>query len=277
MSAPLSRRLRAYVLPAYVALVIAFLVVPLLLVFPISISNTTFLVFPPRGFTWRWYVEFFSGSVWLSAMRTSLLLGLSTAAIATTIGTLAALATVRLSKTSAHILSAIFLAPQIVPAVIIALGGFLFLNSVGLYGTFVGILLMHVVLALPLVIITMTAGFRRAGHKLTLAARVLGASPLKAFLHVTLPLAMPSLITAAIFAFFISFDELVVTLFVSGSHVTLPMRIWADVRQELTPVVAAAASILTVLTLFVGVPVELYRRRALNLRKADAQPRQWRY
>ena len=261
MSVPSWRRLGAYVLPAYFVLVLTYLVAPLLVVFPISISNTTFLVFPPRGFTWRWYEEFMSSPAWLAALRTSLLLGLSSAVIATVIGTLASLGIVRLPKPSASALTGVFLAPQITPVILVALGGFLFLNSVGLYGTFAGILLMHVVLALPFVIMTMTAGLRQVGFGINRVARVLGANPVQAFVHVTLPAILPSLVTATIFAFFISFDEVVVTLFISGSYVTLPIRIWGDVRQELTPIIAAAASILTLLTLLVAVPAELYRRQ----------------
>lgn len=260
MSKPAWDQFGRYALPLYFGLIVLYQVVPLLLVFPMSLSDTSYLVFPPKGLTWRWYKEFFSNPAWLAAMQTSLALGLITSLFSTVFGTLAALAITRASKLASGSLSAYFLAPQIVPVVIIALGSFLFLNSVGLYGTFVGILLMHMVLALPFVILTMTAGLRQIGESQALAARVLGATPVKAFVFVTLPSILPSLLTSAVLAFFISFDELVVTLFISGSHVTLPMRIWADVRQELTPIIAAAASILTIATIIIALPAEIYRR-----------------
>ncbi|GAU86780.1 ABC transporter permease [Bosea sp. BIWAKO-01] len=248
-------------LPLYFLLILAYLVVPLLIVVPLSFSDTTYLVFPPRGFSWRWYAEIFSNPAWLRAFQKSLLLGVLTAIFATALGTLAAMAIVRLQRGAAFVVSTMFLVPQIVPAVITALGAFLLLNASGLYGTFAGLLIMHVMMALPLVIITMTAALRQLGEGLNLAARVLGATPAKAFAYVTFPAVAPSIAVGAVFAFFISFDELVVTLFISGSHATMPVRIWADVKQELTPVVPAAATLLTVIVAVLAIPIEIYRQR----------------
>ena len=248
-------------LPVYFVVVVGYLVVPLLIVIPLSFSDTTYLVFPPKGFSTRWYEEIFNNPAWLQAFEQSLLLGVLTAVLATTLGTLAAMAIARVDRGAAFMLGCVFLIPQIVPAVITALGAFLFLNAVGLYGSFVGILIMHVMIALPLVIVMMTAALRQLGDSLNLAARIMGATPLKAFIHVTFPAVAPSIATAAVFAFFISFDELVMTLFISGSYVTMPVRIWADVKQELTPVVPAAATLLTVIVAVLAIPVELYRQR----------------
>ncbi|MBD2749556.1 ABC transporter permease [Microvirga sp. BT688] len=249
-------------LPLYFVFVVAYLVIPLLIVVPLSFSDTTYLVFPPRGFSWRWYSEIFLNPGWLKAFQTSLLLGVITAVGATGLGTLAAMAIVRFHRKTSFTIGAAFLVPQIVPAVITALGAFLLLNALGLLGTFTGLVIMHVMMALPLVVVTMTAALRQLGEGLSLAARVLGATPLKAFIHVTFPAVAPSLAISAIFAFFISFDELIITLFISGSHVTMPVRIWADVKQELTPVVPAAATLLTLLVAVLVVPIELYRQRA---------------
>ncbi len=250
------------VLPAYFFLMIAYLVVPLLIVFPLAFSDTTYLVFPPKGFTWRWFAEIFQSSAWLEAFYRSLLLGFFTAILATSLGTLAAMAIVRLPTKTGHVVGMAFLVPQIVPAVIIALGAFLFLNSISLLGTFPGLLIMHVMMALPLVVVTMTAALRQLGQGHVLAARVLGATPLKAFIYVTLPTIAPSLAISIVFAFLISFDELVVTLFISGSNPTVPVRIWADVRQELTPIVPAAVTLLTAMVAAIAVPMEIYRHRA---------------
>jgi ABC-type spermidine/putrescine transport system permease subunit II len=250
------------VLPVYFVLMIAYLVVPLLIVFPLSFSDTTYLVFPPKGFTWRWYTEIFENRAWLEAFYRSLILGVLTAAFATTLGTLAAMAIVRLPTRTGFVVGMAFLVPQIVPAVIIALGAFLFLNSIGLLGTFPGLLIMHVMMALPLVVVNMSAALRQIGQAHVLAARVLGATPLKAFGYVMLPAIAPSLAVSIMFAFLVSFDELVVTLFISGSHPTMPVRIWADVRQELTPLVPAAVTLLTVIVAAIAAPIEIYRHRA---------------
>lgn len=249
-------------LPAYFALMLAYLVVPLLIVFPLSFSDTTYLVFPPRGFTWRWYAEILQNPAWLDAFYRSLALGGLTAICTTVLGTLAASAIARLPTRSGHVLAGAFLVPQVVPAVIIALGAFLFLNAIGFLGTFSGLLVMHVMMAMPLVVMTMSAALKQMGQAQVKAARVLGATPLKAFRYVTLPTIAPSLAVSGVFAFLISFDELVVTLFISGNHPTMPVRIWADVRQQLTPVVPAAVTVLTVIALAVAIPIEAYRYRA---------------
>src|SRR6478735_3139127 len=108
-------------LPLYFVFVVAYLVVPLLIVVPLSFSDTTYLVFPPKGFSWRWYVEIFSNPAWLRAFEKSLILGVLTAAFATSLGTLAAMAIARLSRKASFTMGAAFLVPQIVPAVITAL------------------------------------------------------------------------------------------------------------------------------------------------------------
>ena len=259
------------VLPAYFILVLAYLIVPLLMVFPLSFSDTTYLVFPPKGFTWRWYGEIFNNPAWLDALYRSLILGILTAIIATGLGTLAAMGIVRLPTRTGHILGMAFLVPQIVPAVIIALGAFLFLNTTRLLGTFAGLLIMHVMMALPLVVVTMTAALRQIGQGHMLAARVLGATPLKAFVHVLLPAITPSLAVSIVFAFLVSFDELVVTLFISGANPTMPVRIWADVRQELTPLVPAAVTLLTAIVAAIAIPIEIYRHRATRRVVAGAR------
>jgi len=259
-------------LPAYFVLVLAYLVVPLLMVFPLSFSDTTYLVFPPKGFTWRWYGEIFSNPAWLEAFYRSLMLGVFTAIIATSLGTLAAMAIVRLPSRTGNVLAMAFLVPQIVPAVIIALGAFLFLNSTRLLGTFVGLLIMHVMMAMPLVVVTMTAALRQIGQGHMLAARVLGATPLKAFTYVMLPAIAPSLAVSVVFAFLVSFDELVVTLFISGANPTMPVRIWADVRQELTPLVPAAVTLLTAIVAAIAIPIEIYRHGAAK--RAIAIPKE---
>jgi ABC-type spermidine/putrescine transport system permease subunit II len=269
MKATLWDRCGHTVLPAYFVLMIAYLVVPLLIVFPLSFSDTTYLAFPPKGFTWRWFAEIFQNPAWLQAFYTSLLLGILTAIIATALGTLAALAIVRLPHKTSHVVGMAFLIPQIVPAVIIALGAFLFLNSVGMLGRFSGLLTMHVMMALPLVVVTMTAALRQIGPGHMRAAQVLGATPSKAFVYVMLPAITPSLAVSIVFAFLVSFDELVVTLFISGSMPTMPVRIWADVRQELTPLVPAAVTLLTAIVAGIAIPIEIYRHYAA---KRNASP-----
>lgn len=252
----------AIALTVYFVLVLAYLLLPMLLVIPMSFSETRFLKFPPSGLTLRWYEEFFRTQGWLDATGRSLLIAVLSAIVSTTVGTLASLLLARGSHW-ARLGKTALLGPQVVPVIILALGSLLVFSQLKIYGSIFGIVLVHSVLALPFVVTTVAGALRQTGDTLTKAARVMGASPRQAFFHVTLPIIRPSVISGAIFAFFISFDELVIALFVMGHNETLPMRIWADMRQDLTPVVAAVATLLIVVTFLAVMLAELSRRRVV--------------
>ncbi|WP_050470234.1 ABC transporter permease [Herbaspirillum chlorophenolicum] len=236
------------VLAAYVVLVLVFLLMPLFLVAPMSFSQTTYLKFPPTGFTLKWYVAFFEDPAWIAATIRSLVIAACSALLATVTGALAAIA-LRRNTTTDQLLRGGFLGPQLVPVIILALGVLLLFSRFHLYSSIPGIVVAHAVLALPFVVSNVASALRQRGDSLAQAARVLGASPLKAFWYVTVPLLRPSMIASYIFAFFVSFDELVVAMFVMGRNETLPMRIWSNVRDDLTPVVAAVATLLIVATI----------------------------
>lgn len=244
---------------AHFAAVLGFLLIPVLMVIPMSFSETRYLKFPPTGFTFRWYTEFFSSTVWIASTGLSLGIALASSALATVLGTLAALALRGKSFTSRLMVGA-FLGPQIVPVIILALGIMLLFSRLHLYGSFAGIVAAHALLALPFVVTNVVGALRQRGETITQAARVLGATPARAFWHVTLPSIKSSVISSAIFSFFVSFDELVVALFVMGRNETLPMRIWASVRDDLTPIIAAAATLLILATVAALVVTELLAR-----------------
>jgi ABC-type spermidine/putrescine transport system permease subunit II len=254
-------RMGSTALPLYFAMVLIYLLLPMLLVIPMSISETRYLKFPPTGFTLQWYKAFFETPSWLEATGRSLLIAFGAMVLASVAGTFASLA-ITSFKGPAKAMGHIFLGPQITPVIIVALGTLLIFSRLGLYGSIIGITLVHTALALPFVIMMVSAALRQTGTTLTRAARVLGARPHEAFWYVTLPTIRPAVISSAIFSFFISFDELVIALFVMGRNETLPMRIWADVRQDLTPVVAAVAALLIVATVMAVCVSELLRRGA---------------
>lgn len=239
----LGRRLLA----AHFALVLGFLLIPVLMVIPMSFSETRYLKFPPSGFTFRWYSEFFTSTVWIASTMLSLGIAACTALLATVLGTMAALA-LRNRSFGSRLMAGAFLGPQIVPVIILALGIMILYSRLRMYGSFAGIVAAHTLLALPFVVTGVVGALRQRGETITQAARVLGATPARAFWHVTLPSIKGSVVSSAIFSFFVSFDELVVALFVMGRNETLPMRIWGSVRDDLTPVVAAAATLLIVAT-----------------------------
>ncbi|WP_250463700.1 ABC transporter permease subunit [Caballeronia sp. GAFFF2] len=220
---------------------------PVCLVIPMSVSETSYLKFPPTGFTLKWFASFFESPAWISATMRSVTIGSWASLLATVLGTMTAYA-LRRSTRWDRLLGGAFLSPQVVPVIIVALGVMLVFNRFHLYGSMTGIVMAHAMLALPFVVINVASALRQRGETLALAARVMGAGPLRAFWHVTLPSLRASIVTSAIFAFFVSFDELVVALFIMGRNETLPMRIWANVRDDLTPVVAAVATLLILVT-----------------------------
>ncbi len=238
----------------YVGLVLAFLLLPVVLVAPMSFSETTYLKFPPTGFTFRWYGEYFNSDPWIAATLRSLLIAAASAVLAVAAGTLAALA-LRGNTHADKLMRGSLLGPQVVPVIILALGILLLYSRFHLYGSLLGLIAAHAMLAIPFVVTNVAGALRQTGLALSQAARIMGASPLQAFWHVTVPTLRHSMISSGIFAFFISFDELVVAMFVMGRNETLPMRIWSTVREDLTPVVAAVATILiigTILTMLIS-------------------------
>ena len=235
-------------LNVYFVLVLVFLLLPVLLVAPMSFSETQYLKFPPTGFTLHWYAEFFRSQSWIDSTVRSLVIAIFSALLSTIVGTLAALA-LRRNALPERLIGGAFLGPQVVPVIILALGIMLLYSRFHLYGSIPGIIVAHALLALPFVVTNVSSALRLRGQTLAQAARVMGASPTQAFWYVTLPSIRASVVSSGIFAFFVSFDELVVALFIMGRNDTLPMRIWANVRDNLTPVVAAVATLLIVATI----------------------------
>ena len=249
-------------LALWFALVVAFLVLPLLMLFPISLSPTQFLRFPPEGLSLRWYQVFFTDRSWVEATWLSLKVGGAATLLSLVFGTTAALAIVRGRFPGRQLLHGMMIAPLIVPTVILALGLFIVFAKVKLLENFAALALAHAVIAMPYVVLIVSAALRNLDPTIERAARVMGAGPLRAFRHVTLPAIAPALFASGLFAFFASFDELVITHFVSGAMETLPLRIWNDLNLRLDPTVAAVACLLILLSVLGMGIAEAMRRRA---------------
>lgn len=252
-------------LAAYSLAVFVFLLAPVMLVIPMSFSETRYLKFPPTGFTVAWYAEFFNTNSWTSATARSLLIATCSAILATFAGTLAA-TTLMGEGRAQRLVKGSLLAPQVIPVIILALGVLLVFSRFHLYSSITGIIVVHALLGLPFVVTNVVTALRQRGETLPKAARVMGATAAQAFWHVTLPSVRPAIISSGIFAFFVSFDELVIALFVMGRNETLPMRIWSTVRDDLTPVVAAVASLLIVATVAALAITEFLVRRPEDAR-----------
>jgi putative spermidine/putrescine transport system permease protein len=264
--APADRALRWGLIVLCVA-VFAFLLLPVLAVIPLSFNSGSFLTYPMAGFSTRWYSDFFTSARWLPSLWNSLFVGSIATLIATLLGTAAALGMDRMGGVPRQMLNAVFLMPVVVPIIVIASSLYALFATLGLTASYLGLILAHALLGAPFVVITVTATLAGFDRNLLRAALGLGAAPFEAFRRVTLPLILPGVVSGAIFAFATSFDEIVVTLFLAGPQQrTLPLQMFDGVREQISPTITAAATLLFLVSvLLVGV-VDLLRRRAERLR-----------
>jgi putative spermidine/putrescine transport system permease protein len=249
------------------ALVLLYLVFPILVVIPLSFSAGTYLSFPPPGFSLRWYANFFGRTDWLDAALLSLWVGAAVMLLATALGAPAALALVRSDFRGKNFVTGFIISPLIAPVIIVAIGIYFFYARLGLVGNPVALVIAHTALAVPFVVINVSATLQGFDERLEQAAMNLGATPWRTFWQVTFPIIRPGVLAGALFAFISSFDELVVALFVSGtSAVTLPRKMWESIRFEIDPTIAAVSTMLVVLTGALFLSAELLRRRSDRLR-----------
>jgi putative spermidine/putrescine transport system permease protein len=224
-----------------------YLIVPVLIVIPLSLSESRFLEFPPSGYSLQWYRAFFADSGWMLSLRRSLEIGFLTAVLAACIGTPAAVALVRGRIAFRRGIIAAILSPMIIPVIITAIALFGVLSSTGI-GGYWSIVIGHVVLALPFVVISVATSLVGFDDVYERASMSLGASPGQTFLRVTLPNIAPGVITGMLLAFVTSFDDVVVAMFVGGSTMTLSRKIWDDLVVLVEPTQAAASTILMVIS-----------------------------
>ena len=229
--------------------VLVFLLVPTLIIVPMSLSPDSFLRFPPPGVSWRWYHTFFSDPDWVSATLFSVEIAASTMVTSVVVGTAAAMALVRGRLPGRSTIEALLLAPLIVPPIIVAIAVYLQFAPLGLTGTVPGFVLIHTALAVPYVVLVVSAALQRLPPSLELAGLNLGASRLTCFRRITLPLIAPSVLAGAVFAFLASFDETVVSFFISGTEQkTVTRKMFEDIEFDLSPVIAAASTVFIVAT-----------------------------
>jgi putative spermidine/putrescine transport system permease protein len=203
-------------------LVFAFLMLPLLVLFPISFSSGTYLRFPPPGFSFKWYIRYFDDVAWIEATYRSLQIGAATTVLALALGIPLAFGLARGRFRGRLLIENSISAPIIVPHIVLSIAIYGLFSRLGLIGEWYGVAVAHTVLALPFVVIVLLAGLRDFDANLELAARGLGAGRLAAVRTVTLPILAPSVYSAAFLAFITSFDELVVAMFIAGANMTLP-------------------------------------------------------
>ncbi len=229
------------------ALILVFLMLPTLLILPVSFSPSSELAFPPHGVSLRWYRLFLSDPGWMDATLFSLGIAALTTICSAVIGTMASVALVRGRLPGRQTLEALLLAPLIVPHIIVAIAVYLQFAPLGLTGTRLGFVLIHTALAVPYVVLVVSAALQRLPPSLEMAGLNLGASRLRCFWSITMPLISPAILAGAVFSALASFDETVVSFFISGvEHQTITRKMFEDIEFNVSPVIAAASTVFVI-------------------------------
>ena len=255
---------------AFCALVFAFLVAPILVIIPLSFNAEPYFTFTegmlrldPEAWSLRWYRQIVDDDTWALALANSLFIGIAATALATGLGTLAALGLASPAMPLRRAAMGLLISPMVTPLIIAAAGMFFFYSTVGLAQSHLGLILAHAALGTPFVVITVTATLSTFDVNLTRAAASLGASPLLVFRRIQLPLIAPGVVSGALFAFATSFDEVVVVLFMAGTNQrTIPRQMWTGVREQISPAILAVATFLIVFAVVLLATVAWLRARA---------------
>ena len=243
-----TRRARLW-LYAVAALVMLFLVIPTLIVIPMSFSASQYLEFPPRQWSTRWYESYFASSAWMQATATSLKAAALTTLAATPLGVMAAYGLHASRWRYAGPMQMLLLTPMVVPVILIGIGVFYAYVKLKMVNTLLGLALAHSMLAVPVVMMVVASALNSFDLNQELVARSLGASRVRAFWLVTLPQIRFGVVTAAVLAFLTSFDEVIVSLFVSGGdHSTLTRNMFNALRDQVDPTIGAISTLIIAVT-----------------------------
>ena len=252
----------------FCTLVFVFLVAPIIVIVPLSFNAEPYFTFTegmlrldPEAWSLRWYREIIQNDVWMGSLANSLVIGVSATVVATILGTLAALGLASSAMPARRAIMGVIISPMVTPVIIAAAGMFFFFSGLGLGQTHVGIILAHAVLGVPFVVVTVTATLAAFDFNLSNAAASLGAGPWTTFRRVQFPLIAPGIISGALFAFAVSFDEVVVVLFMGGvEQRTIPRQMWSGIREQISPAILAVATFLIVFAVLLLLTVSWLRR-----------------
>ena len=245
-------------------LVALYFILPTLIVIPMSFSSASTFQFPPKDFSLRLYENFFTNPAWLSSLGNSVVVAILASLLATTVGTAAALGLHRLTGRLARFMRTLLMVSMVTPAIVIAVAVYISFLQWHLVGSLWGYVLAHAAIGIPFVLVAVTGALGGLDPKLLRASASLGASPMRTFLRVTMPLISRGIVTGAIFAFVTSFDEVVIALFLRApAFQTLPVQMYNSVTVEIDPTIAASSSIVVVVvTLIILVPQLVGARKA---------------
>jgi len=262
MKKPLSQIVPRYLFYLWCGFVFLFLVAPIFVVVPISFSSSRFLQFPPPGFSLQWYEHYFTSREWIESTVTSFEVACVTCVLATVFGTILAVVLVKAKLPGRNLIYGLAVSPMIFPFIISAIALYFFYSRLHMVGSKSGVIIAHTILAIPYVLIIVSAALKGFDETLERASLSLGANPLKTFVLVVLPIIRPAVIFGALFAFIISFDEAVIIIFIAGIHaVTLPKRMWDGIRLEIDPTIAAVATLLIGFSIILMITIALSRKK----------------
>lgn len=278
----------------FCALVFLFLIMPILIIIPLSFNAEPYFSFsegmlkfdpaayslrwyqdilengmaaPGDPFSWAWLSDSWNNGQWIRATRNSFFIAILSTIVSTSLGTLAALGLSQSHMPYRNIIMGLLIAPMIVPLIITAAALFFFFSDVGLSQTYFGIILAHAILGVPFVVITVTATLVGFDRSLMRAGANLGAPASTVFFKITMPLILPGVISGALFAFITSFDEVVAVIFLAGfEQTTIPRQMWSGLREQISPTILAVATIMVILSILLLTTLELLRRRSERLR-----------
>lgn len=243
-------KLATALLTGFAAAAFLFILAPILIVIMASFTPRGYLEFPPQGLSLKWYAEVLSSWVWLRAFLISVSLAFVAATVTTFICFIAALVTTRRKVPAKSLFELLVQLPLLLPHAALAMALFSLVLFIGLRGTFMGLAIAHLIVVLPFVYSPIVNGLRQHDLSLEEAAMTLGADPVTTFRKVTLPMIRPALISAFLFSFIVSFDEVTVSVFLIGVDLTtLPVKILSDIQASASPAIAAVSTLLMCLTL----------------------------
>ena len=241
---------------------VLFLVAPLFAILPLAFTSSVFLTYPVPSWSMRWFEQLATADAWRRAIVNSLIIGFGTMTLATVLGTMAALGLRNRALFLSGPIRTLFLLPMVVPAVVMGVGMQLLFVRLGIANSYFGVIVAHTVVSIPFVMVSVTGALAGIDRRVELAAESLGASPLTVFRRVTLPLAMPGVVSGAVLDFATSPDEVVLTLFVAGPNQrTLARQMFSTIRENISPAIAAAAFLFIAGTLILGLAAVLFKRK----------------
>ena len=241
---------------------LVFLALPLVIVLPVSFSSSEYLQFPPPSWSLKWYLRYLTDTRWLQATGLSVVIGVAVVCLSFSVGSLAALIVARSRSRLRGVIASACLAPMLIPNMVMALGFFFAFSRLHLVGTVTGLVLAHSLLALPFTYLTISIGLREISRDIEHAAAVAGAGPFTIARRIMAPLLIPFFVTAALFAFIISFDEIVSALFLTSVAVrTLPKMMWENIVMFMDPTISAVSVILIFVTSVIVIGAQALQSR----------------